>query len=71
MSVLTPSSLDEVLTRLGERPDALVLSGGTDVMVEINMAHRPAPGDVVALRRVDELRRWRHDPATGVGAAAR
>jgi len=67
MAVLAPSSLAEVLTHLREHPDALVLSGGTDVMVEINMAHRSAPADVVALRRVDELRRWRHDPDTGDG----
>ncbi len=62
MSVLAPATLDEVLSRLVERPGSLVLSGGTDVMVEINMAHRSAPDDVVALRRVEELRRWRQDP---------
>ena len=67
MSVQTPSTLDEVLSHLGERPDALVLCGGTDVMVEINMAHRQAPGDVVALRRVQELRSWRQNPGAGTG----
>lgn len=67
MPVLTPTSVDEVLAYLDERPDALLLSGGTDVMVEINMAHRQAPADVVALRRVEELRLWRHNPANGVG----
>ncbi|MDQ4036881.1 MAG: FAD binding domain-containing protein [Actinomycetota bacterium] len=64
MPVLTPSTVDEVLSHLGECPDALLLSGGTDVMVEINMARRKAPAEVVALRRVQELRVWRHDPAT-------
>ncbi|MBA3339091.1 MAG: FAD binding domain-containing protein, partial [Geodermatophilaceae bacterium] len=63
MPVLTPNTVEEVLTYLGQRPDALLLSGGTDVMVEINMAHRQAPGDVVALRRVEELRTWRHESA--------
>jgi len=58
--VITPSTVDEVLSQLGERPDALLLSGGTDVMVEINMAHRKAPAEVIALRRVEELRRWEH-----------
>lgn len=63
--VLTPSTVDEVLGCLAERPEALLLSGGTDVMVEINMAHRRAPEDVVALRGVEELRSWREQPATG------
>jgi len=65
MSVLAPDTLEDVLTHLGERPEALVLSGGTDVMAEINMAHRQAPADVVALRRVRELARWRQAPAAG------
>jgi CO/xanthine dehydrogenase FAD-binding subunit len=57
-----------VLSQLAERPDALLLSGGTDVMVEINMAHRKAPPEVVALRRVGELRLWQRQPsADGVG----
>lgn len=63
MPVLTPTSVDEVLAHLDERPEALLLSGGTDVMVEINMAHRKAPQDVVALRRVEELRIWQHNPS--------
>jgi len=67
MAVLVPSTLDEVLSRLGKHPESLVLSGGTDVMVEINMAHRSAADDVVGLRRVEELRRWRQDPGTGGG----
>ncbi len=69
MPVLTPSTVDEVLSHLAERPDALLLSGGTDVMVEINMARRKAPPEVVALRRVEELRLWEHQPsADGVGS---
>ncbi len=67
MPVLTPSTVDDVLSHLAERPDALILSGGTDVMVEINMGHRKAPPEVVALRRVEELRLWQHQPADGVG----
>ena len=58
-----PTTVEEVLAHLGERPDAVLLSGGTDVMVEINMAHRKAPDEVVALRRVKELRTWRHEGA--------
>lgn len=63
MPVVSPHTVDEALTYLGQRPDALLLCGGTDVMVEINMAHRKAPEDVVALRRVAELRTWRHNPS--------
>jgi len=66
--VLLPRTVDEVLAHLGERPDSLLLSGGTDVMVEINMAHRKAPAEVVALRLVEELSIWRHDAsADGTG----
>lgn len=58
-----PTTVEEVLAHLDERPDAVLLSGGTDVMVEINMAHRKAPAEVIALRRVKELRTWRHEGA--------
>ncbi|MGI8723164.1 MAG: FAD binding domain-containing protein [Geodermatophilaceae bacterium] len=68
MPVLTPSTVDEVLAHLGEHPESLVLSGGTDVMVEINMAHRTAPNDVVALRGVAELRAWKRHPSPAEGA---
>ncbi len=68
MPVLTPSTVDEALAHLGEHPASLVLSGGTDVMVEINMAHRKAPDDVVALRGVDELPAWKRHPSAAGGA---
>lgn len=64
MAVALPTSLDEALAVLAERPNATVLAGGTDLMVEINLHHRRTD-DVVALRRVPELRAWRHDPVTG------
>src|SRR6187551_3209998 len=34
-------------------------------MVEINMHHRQPPATVIALRRVDALRTWTHDPHRG------
>jgi CO/xanthine dehydrogenase FAD-binding subunit len=65
MTVFVPQSLDEVVDRLRADPDATLIAGGTDAMVEINDGHR-RPGDVVvALDRVAELRSWRHDPASG------
>lgn len=56
---------------LAARPSALVLAGGTDLMVELNLGHRRTD-HVVCVNRVRELRSWRHDPATRtvhVGAA--
>ena len=61
MSVQVASTLDEALAMLAERPAALVLAGGTDVMVELNLGHRRAD-HVLSVNRVRELRSWRHDP---------
>jgi CO/xanthine dehydrogenase FAD-binding subunit len=58
--VLLPGSLDGVVEALGSEPDALVLAGGTDLMVDIN-AGRLRPSTVVSLARVPELRGWRRD----------
>jgi CO/xanthine dehydrogenase FAD-binding subunit len=73
MSVLLPTSLDDALAVLAEHPDATVLSGGTDLMVEVNGGHRRLQ-HVVAVNRVPELCTWQHDPATGtlrIGAGIR
>lgn len=58
MTVLLPRSLDEATSLLDAHPDALLLGGGTDLMVEINFNHRK-PGTVLALRNVPELFEWR------------
>jgi CO/xanthine dehydrogenase FAD-binding subunit len=65
VGVLVPRSLDAAVAALADRPDALVLAGGTDLMVEVNESrHRFAEGDtVVAVNRVPELRSWTHDPS--------
>lgn len=57
MTVLLPKSLSEATSLLAEHPDALLLAGGTDVMVEVNFNHRK-PSDVIALRHVSELTEW-------------
>ncbi len=36
VDVLTPASLDEALRLKAERPEAVPIEGGTDVMVELN-----------------------------------
>jgi CO/xanthine dehydrogenase FAD-binding subunit len=65
VGVLVPSTLEEAVAALGSTPDALVLAGGTDLMVEINGAHRRLAGDevVVSVGRIPELLAWSYDPA--------
>jgi CO/xanthine dehydrogenase FAD-binding subunit len=73
MSVLVPTSLIAALDALADHPDATVLSGGTDLMVEVNGGHR-RPEHVVAVSRVPELSTWQHDPSAGtlrIGAGIR
>ena len=57
MTVAVPLSLDEAFDELSRTPDARLIQGGTDLMVEINFNH-VKPVDVIALRRVKELRTW-------------
>jgi CO/xanthine dehydrogenase FAD-binding subunit len=52
--IARPTDLGGALDALAGQPDADVLAGGTDAMVEITFAHR-RPDHVVALRRVPEL----------------
>jgi CO/xanthine dehydrogenase FAD-binding subunit len=65
VTVAVPRTIDDAVAALAELPDAQVLAGGTDFMVEVNFGHR-RPTDVVALRRVDELRTWSVDGTSGV-----
>ncbi len=58
MSVVAPNSIDGVLAALREQPEAHLLAGGTDLMVEVNFGHRRPPS-VIALRSVRELRERR------------
>lgn len=63
MTLAVPTSLDDAVRLLDEHPDAMLLAGGTDAMVEINDGHRRPTDLVIALNRVGELRSWRHDAA--------
>lgn len=49
-----PATLAEALQARASMPDAHVLAGGTDFMVEVNFRHR-RPEAVIGLRRVSEL----------------
>jgi len=55
---LQPTTWSDALALRAERPDALPIAGGTDVMVELNFDRR-RPGALLDLGRVPELREWR------------
>ena len=57
MPVTIATSIDEACASLAAHPDALVLAGGTDLMVEVNRGVRTI-GHVVAVDRIPELRGW-------------
>jgi len=72
MSVLVPTSLDDALAALAADPEAHLLAGGTDLMVEVNFGHR-RPASVIAVNRLDELRGFAIDldaASVRIGAAA-
>src|SRR6478672_9769056 len=57
MDFLQPTSWQEALQLRAERPDAVPIAGGTDVMVDINF-DRSRPGALLDLGRVADLREW-------------
>jgi CO/xanthine dehydrogenase FAD-binding subunit len=57
MDFLQPTTWSEALAMRAERPDALAIAGGTDVMVDLNFDRR-RPGALLDLGRVPELREW-------------
>lgn len=60
MDVLLPTTIDEAVAARGEQPDAMLLAGGTDLMVVVN-AGLTRPSSVIALRAVEALRSWRRE----------
>ena len=68
MEFLQPRSLPDALALKAERPDAVPIAGGTDVMVELNFDRR-RPEAILDLTRVPELAAWdRSDGGVRVGA---
>jgi CO/xanthine dehydrogenase FAD-binding subunit len=65
MSVYVPVALDDALAHLALHPDATVLAGGTDLMVEFNGGRRQT-NTVLCVARIRELRTWFHDPTANV-----
>jgi len=60
MDVLTPRTLDEALRLRADRPGAVPIQGGTDLMVELNFDRR-RPDVMINLNEVEELRGWSHE----------
>jgi CO/xanthine dehydrogenase FAD-binding subunit len=68
MDVLAPSTLDEALVMKRDHPDAVVICGGTDVMVAMNF-DRIRPPAMLDVSRLVELQRWgREDDHLFLGA---
>jgi CO/xanthine dehydrogenase FAD-binding subunit len=57
VDVLTPQSLDEALRIKAQRPEAVPIQGGTDVMVDLNF-DRARPAALLNLNEVQELQGW-------------
>jgi CO/xanthine dehydrogenase FAD-binding subunit len=70
MDFLQPTSWADALAARAERPDAVPIAGGTDLMVDLNFDRR-RPGALLDLGRVAELREWTADDgAGGVGGGS-
>jgi CO/xanthine dehydrogenase FAD-binding subunit len=63
VDVLTPQNLAEALRMKAERPEAVPIQGGTDVMVELNF-DRARPPALLNLNEVPELRGWSREDGT-------
>jgi CO/xanthine dehydrogenase FAD-binding subunit len=55
--VLIPRNVDELVEVFQANPQAKLLAGGTDYMVEVNL-HGRKPETMISLRRVKELTEW-------------
>jgi CO/xanthine dehydrogenase FAD-binding subunit len=63
VQVRTPTTLAEALALKAERPDAVPIQGGTDLMVELNF-DRARPDVLLNLNEVAELRGWSRENGT-------
>ncbi len=69
MDVLTPQTFEEALRLKAERPGAVPIEGGTDLMVSLNF-DRLRPPALLNLNEVAELKGWsRENGALRLGAA--
>jgi CO/xanthine dehydrogenase FAD-binding subunit len=63
MEVLTPRTLDEALRLKSERPDAVPIQGGTDLLVALNF-DATRPDAILNLNEVAELRGYARENGT-------
>jgi len=63
VDVLAPRTLADALRLKAERPEALPIEGGTDVMVDLNF-DRARPDALLNLNEVAELKGWRRENGT-------
>lgn len=63
MDYLSPASLPDALAAKASFPEAVPVTGGTDVMVDVNFGRRRPPA-LLDLSRVEELKRWEVGGAT-------
>ncbi len=62
MPVLIPRNVDELIDVFQANPQAKLLAGGTDYMVEVNL-HGRKPDTMISLRQVKELTEWSVRPS--------
>lgn len=62
MPVLIPRNVDELIDVFQANPQAKLLAGGTDYMVEVNL-HGRKPDTMISLRQVKELTEWSIRPS--------
>jgi carbon-monoxide dehydrogenase medium subunit len=65
---LSPNNLEEALLMLSERPEAVPLAGGTNVLVQIKERHREASA-LLSLKHIPELHELWFDKGLHIGAA--
>ena len=63
MEVFSPRSLDEALRIKADRPEAVPIAGGTDLLVELNFDRR-RPDAILNLSEIDELAGWSREDGT-------
>lgn len=65
---LAPNSLDEALDLLSGRPEATVLAGGTNILVQLKERHREESA-LLSVKRIAELHELQHGEVLRIGAA--
>lgn len=67
----SPTSIAEAIRLLAEEPQAHILSGGTDLLIQLRNGRLPATRLLIDAKRIDELTeiQWDDDESLRIGAA--